>query len=107
MLLLRRAELAEEAARIDRALAELETDHVSGYSTYRLPTDAKNQGAFNRACRDGRVVGATKLGRVWVCSVEAWEARSPARVSCTRQPELTTEPDDSSLLDEFGLRRTA
>ncbi len=106
MLLLRRAELAEESARIDRELAELETDHVSGYSTYRLPPDAKNRGVFNRACRDGRVDGATKRGRVWTCAAEAWAARRPARVTWAPVEGPTTEPDDT-LLDELGLRRTA
>lgn len=47
-------------------------------SSVRLPPDAKSTDAFNRACRTGRVVGATKRGRIWTCSRSAWDARKPA-----------------------------
>lgn len=47
-------------------------------SSLRLPADAKNADSFNRACLAGRVAGARKRGRTWVCTVEAWACRAPA-----------------------------
>jgi hypothetical protein len=47
-------------------------------STVRLPADAKNEDAFNRACRSGRVEGARKVGRIWVATLDAWNRRASA-----------------------------
>lgn len=91
-LLRRRAELGREIARhvceiadVDAKLADLEVDAVDEagdplYSTHRLPPDAKNADAFNRACRSGRVQGARKSesGRAWICTHAAWDSRAPA-----------------------------
>lgn len=82
-LLRRRAELGREFADVDAKLADLEVDVNVGadeavHSTHRLPPDAKNADAFNRACRTGRVHRARKVGRVWVCARDAWDSRAPA-----------------------------
>lgn len=103
-LLLRRAELAEEQARIDRQLAELELEpsEHDEYSTLRLPVDAKSADAFNRACRAGRVAGATKRGRVWKCTRAAWDGR--AKAPSPLAPSNDVAPD---VLAELGARRSA
>jgi hypothetical protein len=48
------------------------------YTTLQLPPDVKSADAFNRACRTSLVAGASKRGRVWTCTVEAWRARARA-----------------------------
>lgn len=47
-------------------------------STHHIPPDCPNAAAFNRACRSGRVHGARKIGRVWLCTREAWDQRTAA-----------------------------
>lgn len=76
---------------LDVVLAPVEQPAPTEVSSVRLPVDAKNADAFNRACRAGRdrfgnvvdpalvrVQNARKIGRIWICSREAWDARSPA-----------------------------
>jgi hypothetical protein len=111
-LLLRRAELLEEQARIDRQLAEIESspDRGDEYSTFNLPPDAKNVDAFNRACRSGRVAGATKRGRAWVCSPLAWDAREAApspRVAKRKSTRANDDGIDDDILAELGARRAS
>jgi len=84
-------------------------------SSVRLPVDAKRD-AFNRACRSGRVRGARKQGRVWICTLEAWNARAdapapaglPKRKRSARVMPLRPK-DDHDVCAELGLaaRRSA
>lgn len=105
-LLLRRAELLEEQARIDRELAQLEMTSADEYSSLLLPPDARNADAFHRACRSGRVIGASKRGRVWICSRAAWESRSAAPAPrIASRPALA--PVDADVLAELGARRAS
>ncbi len=81
-------------------------------SSVRLPVDAKDVDAFNRACRTGRVTGARKMGRVWVATLDAWNARSRAEAPRGIAPRKnmkggTVTPirsnDDADVLAELGL----
>ena len=102
-LLRQRAEHSRAIAAIDEQLALLESETSTSveYSTVRLPADCKSADQFNRACRAGRVAGARKAGRVWICSHAAWEARTPTPVpTIARAPELPTV--SSSVLAELG-----
>lgn len=85
-------------------------------SSVRLPADAKDRDAFNRACRSGRVRGAVKRGRVWTCTLAAWNERAPAQTPRglvsrkTKGGSVTPiRPADDAVLAELGLgaRRTA
>lgn len=82
-LLRRRADLLEEQARVDRELADIESHATTGdtCSSVNLPADlaALKDGrrVFRQECASGRVDGASKAGKVWTCSHEAWRiARS-------------------------------
>jgi len=100
-LLRERARLQRELAAVDEQLAGLEDDSPAGmFSTYHLPPDAKSADAFNRACRTGRVEGATKRGRAWSCSAAAWEARraAPAPRGLARVAAFGSD-DASDVLD--------
>jgi hypothetical protein len=82
---------------------------VGEFSTLRLPPDAKNASAFNRACRRGDVVGAEKRGRVWTCSAEAWRARkaAPAPTIAKRKTLASTSTVSVALLERLGARRAS
>lgn len=105
-------------------VADARVEAIDGeVSTYRLPPDAKSPDAFNRACRSGRVEGARKVGRAWLCSREAWSARTAApvptvaRAKQVARPRLTSPKSsapelpavDAETLAEMGAttRRTA
>lgn len=91
-------------------------------SSLALPLDCRSADAFNRACREGRVHGARKLGRVWICSRAAWEARtrtapnvppaSRAKARATRlapptTPAVRADELDADTLTEMGATRRA
>jgi hypothetical protein len=79
------------------------------YSTAHLPPRTSRR-AFNCWCREGKVHGARREGRGWVCTENAWrEAR--ARVRAPAKPKLRlVPPSDEELADvmiaEAGLRVT-
>lgn len=78
------------------------------FTTVHLPPDCKSADAFNRACRAGRVAGARKSGRVWICTREAWAVRAKA----SRPPGLPSQVKacadvvgvSTGLLAELGAR---
>lgn len=91
-----------------RCGAAIGGEHVAEYSSVRLPPDAKNRASFNRACRRGDVKGAVKAGRCWVCSADAWRARTaPATPSIATQRSKPLRVVDDEVLGELGARRTA
>lgn len=75
-------------------------------STRALPRDAKNAAAFNRACRLGLVDGARKVGRIWICSRQAWDARE-RRVPSIAIAKAEVKPSNvsSALLERLGAAR--
>lgn len=48
-------------------------------SSVRLPLDCRSADEFTKACREGRVQDARKVGRIWIASVDAWNARARGR----------------------------
>jgi hypothetical protein len=110
-------------SKVESALARVlsQSTAPNEVSSVRIPADAKNPDAFNRACRSGRVEGARKVGRIWICTLDAWNARRPAerprgiakRTKPTKAPSRTPrrEPVElrADVLAELGLgtRRTA
>lgn len=90
------------------------TTAITEVSSVRPPVDATAD-QFNRACRSGRVVGARKRGRVWIATVENWNARAtapaPHGVAQREKKPANVTPirPDAAVLEELGLssRRTA
>jgi hypothetical protein len=84
-------------------------------STHRLPRDVPptdaGRDAYHRACRDGRVRGAVKRGRAWVCTLEAWNNRAPAKAPAIaakkHRAKLVAKPTTrvDELLAELGGER--
>lgn len=77
-------------------------------SSVRLPVDVDptKPDRFNRACRSGRVRGAVKKGKFWICTAEAWANRDGPGVPrgiAVRKRKETDGPVDPELLHAFGL----
>ena len=104
----RRAELHALATKfVDELLAVMATRAHAPLvvSTVNLPPDAKNAQAFNRACRRGDVAGAEKRGRVWTCTLAAWNARRAAPAPKVARRDAKPENVSSALLERLGARR--
>jgi hypothetical protein len=75
----------------------------------------KNVDAFNRACRLGRVSDAQKNGRVWSCTITAWNERAPAlrprglpaHVPSPRNASPVGGGVSPTILAELGARRAS
>jgi hypothetical protein len=86
--------------RARRLLRELHGERrADEYTTANLPQRTSVR-TFHEVCRSGTIAGATKTGRTWSCTREAWAtARS-------RQPAPTLrlvheEPSIEALADEM------
>lgn len=96
---------------VAEALAQSLETSPAEVSSVRLPADAAHADAFNRACRSGRVVGARKVGRIWLCSLENWNRRAaaprpqglPKRPSNAAAKRVSTVTRDVDVLAELGL----
>ena len=87
-------------------LAEARDGESDCYSSTSLPPRTKRR-QFAKQCRSGRVEGAYREGRDWVCPREAWHAaRRRAHKAAPSAP--TFEPSVSEradrLLARAGLR---
>jgi hypothetical protein len=71
------------------------------YSSRALPARCSRR-RFAEVCRSGRVEGAYRDGRDWVCSRAAWEAARAGRPTASRTPSLDARAD--ALLARSGLR---
>ena len=110
VLLRRRSVLLTEQAQIDAELADLERDEADDdFTSLDLPSDTSRR-AFRETCASGRVVGATKCGRVWRCSREAWFAArrsTPAAPLRLAAPVALSEAEAAERdLQAAGLRVT-
>lgn len=101
-LLLEKLIEAKVEAAVARALAITTPNEVS---SVRLPADAKNVEAFNLACRSGRVDGARKRGRIWVCTLEAWNNRTPAERPRIKQQRSASEAKAPSRVRHAAVTR--
>lgn len=109
-LLRRRSTLLLEAAEIDAQLAELETDvGADDFSRVDLPPRTSAR-VFREVCASGRVAGATKDGRSWRCSRDAWFAArrtTPApRLRLAEHLPLSEAEAAQRDLEAAGLRST-
>src|SRR5262249_41069657 len=76
------------------------------YSSRLLPPRCTRR-RFAELCRSGRVVGARREGRDWVCFREAWDderARPPVGVTRTPSNLTDAEAKADALLTRCGLR---
>ncbi len=103
--------IASALAPLARALAPFVAAEVAkigtaGEFTTESPPPAISAKTFHAVCRSGIVLGATKDGRSWRCTREAWFAARTPKVA--RSPGV--EDDDAACADQFladaGLRRT-
>lgn len=98
-----------------RVAAELAKLHDAGaeYSSLELPPRTTRR-VFRETCASGRVDGATKDGKAWRCSREAWfagrrrEPIAPLRVVGNPAPRVVTSEDELAAqdLEAAGLRPT-
>jgi hypothetical protein len=75
------------------------------YTTKASPPDCSRR-TFNETCRTGAVEGATKLGRVWQCSHDAWQ-RARAVETIRRSPPRTIEDEELLALVRGPQRQRA
>jgi hypothetical protein len=98
-----RAVVREELARARGAA------HATVYTSLALPRDVSRR-TFREACRSGRVDGARREGRTWVCSREAWHAARTRARSSAPILRVVASLDDESIaaraIANAGLRRT-
>lgn len=89
-------------AAVARVVAQLGTRAPADVLTSRdLPADCPSPTRFNRVLASGEVAGATKVGRQWQCTPEAWRAARTRR----RTGDLPeAEPDLDELIAANGLR---
>jgi hypothetical protein len=76
------------------------------YSSQKLPQGVSRR-CFAETCRSGRVEGAWLDGRVWHCSVAAWEAARTTlrpRASSERATPTSLDAKADALLTRAGLR---
>lgn len=86
------AEAVEALARgIDAVVTEAR-GRVEFYSSDRLPPGYRSRASFNEACREGRIAGAHKCGRIWAVRIEDFHAPKP-----TKAPEATTTKSDDPV----------
>lgn len=110
-LLRRRSTLLLEQAQIDAQLAELESDNdvADDFTRANLPRDTSAR-VFRETCARGLVAGATKDGRSWRCSREAWFAArrsTPAPRLRLAAPVALSEAEAAERdLSAAGLRAT-
>jgi hypothetical protein len=109
------AELVD--ARVEERLAAHGIfDAATEYDGDRLPPHTTKR-AFFAACRDGRVAGARRDGRGWICSHDAWRsfrergAERPVRGvaahgSKPRKVANDVEHNIDEMLRSAGLRGT-
>lgn len=102
------AALAPAAPEVFRALAGALVPYLADlggvqpadvYTSLDLPRNVSRR-AFREACRSGRVTGAHREGRVWVCLRREWHA-ARTRVEPRAKPalHLVSEPDDRAIAD--------
>ncbi len=86
------AKAADAARALAEALAELATEPPAEtspehYDSRNLPPRTSKR-RFAEVCRSGRVPGAHREGRHWVCSRTAWHG---ARINAPKRPEKLPE----------------
>lgn len=59
---------------------------------------------FAELCRSGRVVGARRDGRDWVCSRDAWHAARVRKVAPPMPATASLDAKADALLARAGLR---
>jgi hypothetical protein len=108
------AKAAAAAHDLAEALAELAKQsepsgerHADCYDSTHLPARTSRR-RFAECCRSGRVSGAYRDGRYWVCSREAWHS-ARGREDPTRRPAPPTsnpslEERAEKLLQRSGFR---
>jgi hypothetical protein len=105
------AKAASAAHDLGSALAELASDGESQladrdvYDSAHAPPNTTRR-RFAELCRSGRIAGAYREGRTWVCARAAWHA---ARARKPRARDLTGSPPSlvdraDELLRRRGLR---
>jgi hypothetical protein len=72
------------------------------YSSQQLPPRCSRR-RFAEVCRSGRVRGARRDGRDWVCTREAWEGRRSGQRAPWR-PTMALDARAEVLLRRAGLR---
>lgn len=91
----------------DRIAARLITGaQRETYSSCDLPPRCSRR-RFAELCRSGRVIGARREGREWVCSQSAWDAARAQRAKPTSQLQrrvTTLDAKADALLARQGLR---
>jgi hypothetical protein len=74
------------------------------YSSRHLPPRCSRR-RFAELCRSGRILGAEREGRDWVCSRDAWEAaRSRKAKRAVSAPGSPLSAQADALLARSGLR---
>jgi hypothetical protein len=85
----------------------LSTSRHETYSSRDLPPRCSRR-RFAELCRSGRVVGARREGREWVCAREAWEAERTRAyapvVTKTTVKATSLDAKADALLARAGLR---
>jgi hypothetical protein len=96
-------DLADALAELARA-SDAEGGVPGTYdSTHRPPRTSRRR--FAELCRSGRVAGAYREGREWVCTREAWHA-SRARAQGPRAGSNAAPPSLVDRADELLRRHT-
>jgi hypothetical protein len=102
------AAAARDLAQALASLAEVRDSEPASRDTYdseHLPPRTSRR-RFTELCRSGRVVGAFRDGRHWVCSHDAWRARRARPTPVRPEPEAPAELSAraQALLRRSGLR---
>jgi hypothetical protein len=105
------AKAAAAARELAEALMELasESERAPGsndaYDSARLPPRTSRR-RFAEVCRSGRVSGAVRDGRAWVCPRDAWHAARERAAGTVHESEGTRSliKQADNLLERSGLR---
>jgi hypothetical protein len=73
------------------------------YSSHDRPPRTTRR-RFAELCRSGRVVGARRDGRDWVCSRDAWHAARVRKVAPPLPATTSLDAKADALLARAGLR---
>jgi len=97
-------------ATIDELIDEIEGLRAPSGDEYRsdAPPTLTSRRAFNEVCRSGRVKGARKEGKVWLCSRVAWHRARAKRPELPRPEPPANDVDVAdAMIAAAGFRVTA
>lgn len=77
-------------------------DASKPYSSHALPPDVKDRSAFARHCRE--IAEAERIGKVWVCSRDAWARHRGGGASQPATVPLDEGESAESIARRSGLR---